>query len=699
MITKQQIINFFKSKPVRLFLFFIIIAGIMTGVSFAIMELVKAMGPKCGKGQTTIEGQDGCFNESCINKHCPIEGMGINYSSGPECPCSTKCPEGFAVTYNTLLEKKACEKKCGQSIKSNNNDICVYYEPLISGNKINYLNTDTYVNESIPNLGICYKDDQTKWANGPDGLFPVVCNNPDNCDTNSVNEPYCKSGATTGTICSGDKKKGCIPGSNCSGGGTCTPVVGNSSGVGVCADSISNTGVCCKPTLLSLDKKSNITCCKTTETPIINDKNAPSGCCPNTNLTADKKTCCLSSSQIVGNECCESSKQITIDGKKLCCTGHNILISDAYTIGSITGEEICTEYNGDATFKETAYNAATNSEDCYNIYKKLKSGDLPNFSYIYYNHYNSQCMLGCNKLNSDDHFEPANNLLLTSTSSGPSCKTNICSSDTPVYDPPTSSGNNFIFEDKNGIEYWTKPANINASTLTYKVQKTVTNPDNGDCNQSIGNNEACEEVLGNGFETEDYDTGNTTCTGTLMSTNFKTMICNNSLTPTTDYWINGVYPISFNESNSTYSCTNIAPKWNGQKWDPPTLKCSQANNCQFLSNGKYCINGSYDGKTCLQTTVTTTSACREFSGSLSSLSSYIKCTNPDGDTRTSPIYYCGSYSTDPTDPIKGFDPICTGNGIINQNEPYTVTCKGYFNLDSYLTYLLLLIGLVVLVIA
>lgn len=717
MVSKQQIINFFKTKPVRLFLFFIIIAGIMTGVSFAIMALVKAMGPKCPKGQTTIEGQDGCFNESCVNKKCSVEGIGIDYSNSPNCPCNKHCPEGFANVYDTMLGKHACEKACGKSgIVRSPDDICVYNEPLANAakTKINYDNTETLVNKNNPNINICFLDDQTKWADGPDGKFPIICSSKSECATTKINgkdEPYCNVTYTPGASCGDTKQIGCENiGKNCPGGGNCDSIDSNKSGVGYCASKQVNTGVCCAEDKLTINSNGNIGCCDTGKLPVnlktidYNNYTAPSGCCPENQLTTDKTTCCDSPSSRLGNSCCSVENQINVSGTTLCCEGQNTLIVDKAYMKGGTSEKICTEYDVNAYFSDSAYNNAKNSSDCYTVYKN-KNGDLPDFNYIYYNPKIKKCMLSCNKLISKDTFSPANSLLDAENKGNPSCYMKKCNPAAPIeYDV---IDNNYIFKDNkdnSGTEYWKVPPGGQAKNFTRVKQIKVTNPTNSTCAQELSNpgNPGCVEILGDNYDSITYNTdGQNNCSGTINAVDFKQKICDidGNLSTDDQSWSNNILPhtkivsaecTASSSSSKCIGCGKYAPIWQNTEWITDTHSnpdCSNASACFYLQNGKYCEYGSFDGQYCLtkeqaqgDTTKAAATYCKAYSGT-TGLNSNIKCIQPSDqdDSQFIPKFEC----TNSPNSI-GFVAECTGNGVLSQinDSNYTTTCKGAFTLDS-----------------
>ena len=652
----------------------------MTGVSFAIMALVKSMGPKCPKGQTIIDGQDGCFNNYCTNYKCPIEGMGVDYSKPPNCPCNKECPEGFINVYDISKGKQACEKKCGSSTKTSKDDLCAYYEPLknASSDKIGYLNTAMYISTSNKNIAFCNLGDESKWANGPDGKFPIVCNNPGECALDDKNEPYCK--ITTGNNCTGiNKKIGCI-GTTCV-NGTCKKIVDNYSGVGFCVNNVAtNVGICCEEDKLSININGKITCCGVNQTPInmdndTNKVNAPGGCCISENLSGNG-TCCDSKESRLGDICCPVNDRIIVtntDGTEttVCCSGNNVIKTQAYTqLGKV--ENICTEYNSNAYFGN-GFENAKNSQQCYTKYKSI-NGDLPKFNYIYY--HNGKCMLGCNKLISQNNFTPSKSLL-NAVPNNPSCYNKVCNAGDESGDPIISDGN-YIFKDAADTLYWKVPDGITANTINRETTMKIKQPISQQCLNELTSDKnfpGCLEVLGNNYSNLSYNPNTKTCTGTILADDFFQTICNENGVRVDGKWIDNKYPYRNN------SCGNLAPKWNGKSYlnNIRTVNsCITASNCLFLQDGKYCQNGSLDGLNCLTNKQTQDGA--KSCNALDDVTSNMYCVQPGGtkNPTSSPIYKCLDGSGGGT---VGYNKCC-GNGIVSQDGNYKCICTGPFGQDA-----------------
>ena len=181
----MNISEFFRLKPVRLVIFITIIAGIMTAVSFGIVALVKALGPKCPEGQMRINND--CFKNSCakLEKECDL---GIDYSDPPNCKCRTTCPPGESI-FISASKKKKCVKKCGTSSEQSTNDVCTYYDPVpqtdgtikYSKDIERFANTKSKTSDTV-----CFANDKSKWANGEDGLKPISCALPSQCKVKTI---------------------------------------------------------------------------------------------------------------------------------------------------------------------------------------------------------------------------------------------------------------------------------------------------------------------------------------------------------------------------------------------------------------------------------------------------------------------------------------------------------------------------------
>ena len=698
MISKQ-IINFFKTKPVRLFIFFIVIAGIMTGISFAIMALVRAMGPKCPKGQTTIEGQDGCFNESCVNKKCLVEGIGIDYSNGPECPCNTKCPEGFAI-----FNKTKCEATCGGHTKTNEDDVCVYKFPLKSNdNNIIYSDEGFASNATLSR----YECDPEKYGYGPDGKTPIICDKTSQCNQITISgkkTPYCNIPAVTD--CSSPKKLGCVhPQGSCT-VGDCNEIPNNKSKAGYCevsAKANENLGSCCEETKLTLNTSGHINCCDT-GTPVDisigrNSTNYHDGCCPPNIPITNSGECCLKGEELTNNnEVCCKSEDVQTDadtGEKWCCNSKIGSLVDVYIKGGST-KKVC----GITNIKTNPNSqiegiTGSSSQACYDNYKS-KNGDLKDYVGIF--NYNGKCKFACGFYENDVKEKLYYSLDTSTDKNTETCNTDVkCifgNTPTPQGSSLQNDDGNVILADSNNKLYW-KPQNPeDTEAYSVTVSGPITNKD--ECNVAEAESN-CFNQYNNLFSSIEagFSSGNTkiksdfSCSATNTGANIKVKLC--ALSTTTDVskytpWKNVVLP----QKDSSGNCGSVAPQWNGTDWIKQSSfkyqthianDCKQAaNNCKYLDTGEYCEYGSFDGKICLLESQKTSNSCSAYTPSISTqkLSSKVSCTQPNrANQLTAPKYVC----TDNNISTIGYN-ICCGNGIISQDGNYNCTCTGPFGQDA-----------------
>ena len=714
MITKQQIINFFKSKPVRLFLFFIIIAGIMTGVSFAIMELVKAMGPKCGKGQTTIDGQDGCFNQSCVNKKCSVEGIGIDYSKGPDCPCNTKCPEGF----NSYSDKTKgvidvkCGKECNGDKRDSDKEDCVYMRPQLISGKVKYT-TKGFIHSDLINSGECptTASDGTK----------VYCNSKLLCTTIKDNggeiETYCKSKSPEpASSCAENTFVPCtdVKGT-CTGGGDCiagTSQFASKIRVGYCETSGTNSGTfCCIPALITLDSSGKPNCCDTGTIPVpnvvSNKKTAFNGCC-NPGKVTNTGICC-SRDQTLNTDktdCCNSI--IEIGGNSVCCNGTNLVSRKIYNGSSEMNACTLTTANDiTITGMENVKNckSKTNPDEyCFNQYKTIsKKTSLDSGTGIYCDKENNVCKWGCGQVNSSGEMPPNFRLSYSSDNKTASCIVDnpLCQFSKDTSHPSDKTHNNYIlqYNEDTSEGYWKPASRGNADKFTFKVTGTGTPYSGLSAAEKLTacNAVTCTKSFNNSFSVTDFTgeitsgagTANPECSGTAAGNTLFVPKCDPSystehpgLTAPAIKWSDtNRVPFGKDEVNPD---PNYGVQWNGKNWTlnsaSTNLNCNLASECSYLTSGLYCENGSFDGKKCIspdQVALPVASLCPVLDTTKPYIDN-VSCEMPNKtNIATSASYYCRTNKQD-----NGLIS-CVGNGTLTNY--YTINCLGGFTIDSQAT--------------
>lgn len=715
MVTKQQIINFFKTKPVRLFLFFIVIAGIMTGVSFAIMALVRAMRPKCGKGQTTIEGQDGCFNESCVNQKCSVEGIGIDYSKGPECPCNTKCPEGFnAYSDKTtgVIDIK-CGKECNGQQRDSDKEDCVYMRPQLISGKVKYT-TIGFIHSDLINSGECS-------TTASDGT-KVYCNSKSLCETIKVDgkiETYCKSNSPEpASSCATNTYVPCTDvTSTCTGGGNCvsgTSQFASKISVGYCETAGANSGTfCCSPELITLDSSGNPNCCDTGTIPVpnvvSNKKTAFNGCCDPSKVT--NTGICCSPEQTLNTDktdCCNSI--IVIDGKNVCCEGTNLVSRKIYNGSSeINACTLTTANDITITGMEGVKNCKSQpnpDEYCFSQYKNInKKTDLDQGTGIYCDTKYNVCKWGCGQVDSSGEMPRNFRLSYSKDKKTASCITDVSlcpwSMDGGVA-PSVEKDNNYILQYSTDTSegFWKPDSSGNADKFTFNVTAGI--PLKSRWPQGLSdsdiikycNADSCTKHINSNFSVTDITGEIASGVGTINPVCSGTAAGNTLIVPQCDPSYSTEHPgfvaPAINWSDTTripFSSYGVKPvpnygvQWNGQNWilnsTSTTLNCNLASECSYLTSGLYCINGSYDGKNCIsqeQISLQVANLCPILDTTRSYIDS-VYCEMPNKtNNATSASYYCGTNKQN-----NGLIS-CVGNGLLTSY--YNMSCLGGFTVDS-----------------
>lgn len=729
----MNISEFFKLKPVRLVIFITIIAGIMTAVSFGIMALVKALGPKCPEGQMRINND--CFKNSCAKLDCDL---GIDYSDPPNCKCRTTCPPGESPII-LASGKKKCVKECGRSAEHSTNDVCTYYDPVPqSDGTVKYSkDIERFVNTKSKTAdAVCFANDKSKWANGEDGLKPISCAYPNQCKVKTITkgnkktyEPYCDHGKNEpSTQCKPNEVIGCLNTQcgNCA-SGTCNQITGNISGVGQCSRKAENIGVCCTPDKLTITYDHKIGCCPSGFVPInstnnnYNSKNTPSGCCRSDNIESTSGECCNSPDEkIPGTGCCKTALQYKVGTKTLCCTGPGKITTPVYKAGKKL-VSVCTNYSPDGNIPNLK---ATSSLSCYNGYvsylkknkiqNKSKKYDLESYEGIYYDIKTNTCNLACGFADDTGKIEPQNLIYKTYTGGYPKCETkgfcsfsqnNIESDVTPC----DTVDNNYILikGTDRSTAYW-RPSpgsdKTSYSNYTFMVSKAINTNDSNysKCQQETASQQAtdCFDALGKQYQTEDFKisptVANNKCTASVDGANMQVIYCSNDHKSVSGPWGGTILPYihiaaSVNGDNAT-QCGKVAPVWKDTNWDvtpgPNTglisdniaTNCNSPDSCKYLQSGVYCANGSYDGSHCLTApTTSSTTYCRVKE---QNNTNNVRCKQPNDFSGAGALeastatYYCVSDLTKSQISFSG--PTCTGNGIIDQSGNYQIICKGNF---------------------
>lgn len=692
MINKEALISFFSQKSVRLVIFFIIIATVMTGVAFGIMALLKAINPPptCPTGQSVPPGQSSCFENACssdtLSKDCPLSGAKIDFSNAPKCPCTNECPDGQSeYPPSRTAQNKKCINKCGESEKTDDNQICVYYDPQSIKNE----------DKDLKFVSSDYKKNECKDSKGNIILekgFPVICNNKGfQCATeNGIT--YCKNknAGKTGE-CTDNNITGCIKGENCKNGSNCIndSTITNTS-IGYCEISDLSEN-CCKKDKLTISNvskgKKQINCCSESEEPIDIDKPGnnifPSGCCPTNKLIRkgpNKGRCCNTTITNDGETCCENTKVFTTeDGKLLCCP---------YEVITQNGKQVCT--------KESFYPISGSTGNCKidsDCDKFLDSTQRDDSNIkAYCDPKDKMCHYECgfydDKSNTLDSY-----ILIDSVSSTKKisddkiAKTlkqsycykpgNMCELSEPIFEGDNT--NQVICSDSSNNEFWS-PVGANSTqgtkenAMSYSTKASAVAKDS---NKNFCNPVSCAKAFEN-FGFNDFKTVNIgsdfTCKAETSCDNIDIMQTKNGSTISWP-WYKGTY-LSLTSDNA------VAPIWNK---DGTFTKNSQSNmlecitnDCKYLSNGEFCEYGSFNGTDCISkedkdNIDKTKNLC--YYNNNNQYESNIMCKQPlNGSPKE---YYC----YDDVNKI-GLNNCC-GKGYIDTiNEPPTCKCLGAYTKDT-----------------
>lgn len=195
--TFNKIKIFFNKKPVRIIIALLVIAAIMTGVSFAIIALLHAISPKASKCQhDTIEINGKCYNSICQNSCSEVVGQHRDLSTPPLCPCI--CESGQEQWYNPNESRNECVDTCNGSLCANPLDeySCVIKNRSSTDSGTIQCNTDY-------TLEICSGSEYEK----VDGHY-VVCGPDYTCSSNKEIGTFCKP-KPSGTHCSNGEVNGC----------------------------------------------------------------------------------------------------------------------------------------------------------------------------------------------------------------------------------------------------------------------------------------------------------------------------------------------------------------------------------------------------------------------------------------------------------------------------------------------------------
>lgn len=576
----NKLTNFFKTKYFRLFIVLIIIALIMTGVSFGIMAIINAIKQKCPPGQTAISGT--CYNDKCSD-NCKNDTPGstriIDNNNAPNCgDCS--CPKDSSP--QTQPDgTKVCVPNCGD-------DECKAGEECIFlNNKQHCVNKNDFKKENS-----C--SERTD--------IPSYCEKPYICETTANGKECIDKSGDVGTCSKKDNQvMPCTSKSGCS-SGTCnidsdseiSPFFNlsrknyNEPYLGTCDDRRGPIVYCSIEDQISINKRGDIAICDTDLHPAVN---SDTGCCdntpcPTTGLCPSDDDACTSSGTVCnkGNiydtndpknptKCCSNLVYMNIDKSdtRICATGANIQNSVGNTC---TNNNQCTK----------------NQQQCINIIKPDGTQE-PDFS--------------CRYVCKEDEFAGPNGCIKAN-----SCDWNESISLTPGVGKTTTGkkhGTNFnVCTNDKGADVW---HSSEQSGDTYTVQSKLNSGINSDC-QNMTRSQAQESCLQLVSKNELIDIKDTS---------------NVQMTPNT----NGSWDCSLNlnceklstklncDPSQNSECTwgnqqlpldDVGAIWNRDgtfdksKGTIPSLlpgfPKSQSKSLQYLSNGYACQYGSFDGRNC-----------------------------------------------------------------------------------------------------
>ena len=710
--TFNKIKIFFNKKPVRIIIALLVIAAIMTGVSFAIIALLHAISPKASKCQhDTIEINGKCYNSICQNSCSEVVGQHRDLSTPPLCPCI--CEPGQKIAPNEEGNEQ-CVNTCGPS-----NELCNDPSNPKSCVWVNYRL------DSAENTLAC--------RNNLTGY--IICDSlPENnnhyvaCDQNNIcsidegsNTTYCYNieDPSKGSMCEVGKVNPCTSDIECTNVYNSHPQNTTcifdedwkvAKKIGYCStgshskdEQQINKGrftdyrnLCADKNHISKDNSGNFIICAYTPCNV-SDTNCRDnhGCCPND--ICKKSGGCLGPKQG-----CAGDSTVCDNDKLYDCSDYEHKTNCKYCCTSQSHNNMCfntCEYKSDIG---TTTENCSKDEDCgyseiSNFYKDPNVGGIC---------VNGTCKLGCGPYSareggpySCENFsypEPSQNV-------SHCYKKDICTWGLPTSANPAEGTwgipeqNKIICNKLNsGGNYW-RPESGQSEANYYRTLRSnlKRNPQYNQeaiCNKfdflSYKRNNSHDATL-NSFtdvESVDYTSTHEGIYGTLKincnqsneyhNTDYTYNTDNTNNTDNTEFFEN----LNKIEDDGPVPWTSgkflpeqyIAPIWNEKGYynigsshekclDPfDTSRKFTPENCKYLENSHYCSNGSFDGVNCItksqrEDTSGITSVCAVNEGTTPYPNDII-CNMPS-EIQPRMEYKC------PTYPSTGFDSCC-GKGVI-----------------------------------